>query len=130
MSWLIKELSEAALYSASKLPWGYGVVRKDWHRRYVILAPIPLNLLMRWAEDLVWWVTCAGFRGGHQRDMERMWELGREEGRKQASELEYDRGREVERARAQRRQAASYQEGREAVLRQVAHDRRANRGDA
>lgn len=94
MTWLLREVREMEI-----VPRGYGIVRPNYATRSVLVAPIPLNLLMRWTEDFMWWLACAGVRGGHHRELERMWRLGCDEGRKHASALEYDRGRLAERER-------------------------------
>lgn len=46
---VVKELREA-----ESLPFGYGVAHFDVVRRVTVVAPIPLNWLLRWARLAYW----------------------------------------------------------------------------
>lgn len=39
-------------------PWGYGLAYREFNMNVAVCYPVPLNLVIRWARNLFFWLAC------------------------------------------------------------------------
>lgn len=51
-------LTKQQALQGEKLPWGYGLAYWLPHAHASVCYPVPFNLVVRWARNLYFWMSC------------------------------------------------------------------------
>lgn len=82
---LVKVLSSYQLAEDGVIPKWYGVAYRTSSNHFIVCYPIPLNLIVRWGMDLIWWLKIPPLRAYLECQQIAWWEAGYDRG--------YQRGR-------------------------------------